>query len=181
MIAAITKPSISFSCRGTLQQLVFKVSDEIMKCFEEVISKSKKNDKDHLPLTQQRALQLIFDVKFILQTIPRKDDTAVSICKSRRNFKRIKTVPMEGCRVQWSACFISFCVHLQESKSYQKSAARIIESLEEKVDPFDLDVFSPYMMSHLMKQGQRSTVRKQSHFPVCVTEQLSVFIDFIKV
>ncbi|XP_048738272.2 conserved oligomeric Golgi complex subunit 1-like isoform X1 [Ostrea edulis] len=32
--------------RGTLQQLVFKVSDEIMKCFEEVISKSKKNDKD---------------------------------------------------------------------------------------------------------------------------------------
>jgi hypothetical protein len=49
---------------------------------------------------------------------------------------------------------------LKESKSYQKSAARIIETLEERVDPFDLDVFSPYMMSHLMKQGQRSTVRK---------------------
>lgn len=34
----------------------------------------------------------------------------------------------------------------------------MIESLEEKVDPFDLDVFSPYMQSHLMKQGQRSAV-----------------------
>lgn len=107
--------------RGTLQQLVFKVSDAVMKCFEEVISHSKKNDKDYLPLTQQRALQLIFDIKFILQIIPRKDDTV-------------------------------------ESKTYQKSAARVIETLEEKVDPFDLDVFSPYMQSHLMKQGQRSAV-----------------------
>jgi hypothetical protein len=88
-IFTITKNKISFSCRGTLQQLVFKVSDEIMKCFDEVISKSKKNDKDYLPLTQQRALQLIFDVKFILQTIPRKDDTAVSAHEKEfsRHFK----------------------------------------------------------------------------------------------
>lgn len=107
--------------RGTLHQLVSKVSDEAMKSFEEVVSNSRKKDSNCLPLTQQRALQLIFDIKFILQIIPRKDDT------------------MEG-------------------KSYQKAAAKIIESLEEKVDPFDLDVFSPYMQSHLMKQGQRSAV-----------------------
>ncbi|XP_078314563.1 conserved oligomeric Golgi complex subunit 1-like isoform X2 [Crassostrea virginica] len=107
--------------RGTLHQLVSKVSDEVVKCFEGVVSESKKKDKDGLPLTQQRALQLIFDMKFILQIIPRKDDSV-------------------------------------EGKSYQRAAGRVIESLEERVDPFDLDVFSPYMQSHLMKQGQRSAV-----------------------
>jgi hypothetical protein len=35
---------------------------------------------------------------------------------------------------------------------------QIIEGLEEKIDPFDLDVFSPYIQSHLMKQAQRSSV-----------------------
>ena len=60
------------------------MSDEVVKCFEGVVSESKKKDKDGLPLTQQRALQLIFDMKFILQIIPRKDDSVVSL--SMRQF-----------------------------------------------------------------------------------------------
>lgn len=69
---------LQLSFRGTLHQLVSKVTDEVMKSFEEVVSNSRKKDSNCLPLTQQRALQLIFDVKFILQIIPRKDDTVVS-------------------------------------------------------------------------------------------------------
>lgn len=59
------------------------MSDEVVKCFEGVVSESKKKDKDGLPLTQQRALQLIFDMKFILQIIPRKDDSVVSLSTGR--------------------------------------------------------------------------------------------------
>lgn len=69
---------LQLSFRGTLHQLVSKVTDEVMKSFEEVVSNSRKKDSICLPLTQQRALQLIFDVRFILQIIPRKDDTVVS-------------------------------------------------------------------------------------------------------
>jgi len=35
----------------------------------------------------------------------------------------------------------------------------IAEKLESRVDPFDLDVFSPYIHNHLTRQTQRSNVR----------------------
>jgi len=33
---------------------------------------------------------------------------------------------------------------------------QITDKLESRVDPFDLDVFSPYIQSHLTRQTQRS-------------------------
>ena len=36
----------------------------------------------------------------------------------------------------------------------------IISKLEERVDPFDLDVFTPYMQSNLSKLAQRSSVSR---------------------
>lgn len=37
---------------------------------------------------------------------------------------------------------------------------RLVEQLQSCVDPFDLDVFSPYIRSNLHRQLQRSSVRK---------------------
>ncbi|CAL1527327.1 unnamed protein product [Lymnaea stagnalis] len=43
-------------------------------------------------------------------------------------------------------------------KKYQHRCTAVINSLEELVDPFDLDVFSPYIQVNLNKQAQRCSV-----------------------
>ncbi|KAI8792747.1 conserved oligomeric Golgi complex subunit 1 [Biomphalaria glabrata] len=43
-------------------------------------------------------------------------------------------------------------------KKYQQRCQAIIDRLEELVDPFDMDVFSPYIQANLNKQIQRSSV-----------------------
>ena len=57
-----------------------------------------------------------------------------------------------------SFIYVPILYFLKENKIYQQRMQQIIEGLEEKIDPFDLDVFSPYIQSHLMKQAQRSSV-----------------------
>ncbi|KAJ8304320.1 hypothetical protein KUTeg_017903 [Tegillarca granosa] len=108
--------------RSVLQDLVYKISDGMMVLYENFIKDNrKKRDKSGVMFSQQRALQLLFDVKFLLLIIPRKDD-------------------------------------LQESKLYQQRSQRVIDGLEERVDPFDLDVFSPFIQSNLTKHAQRSSM-----------------------
>ncbi|XP_064607958.1 conserved oligomeric Golgi complex subunit 1-like [Liolophura sinensis] len=109
--------------RSILQDIVNQISDGIIGCYERLLpdGKSGKFGETYLPFTQQRALQALFDVRFLLQIIPRKDDD-------------------------------------KESKTYQKRAKAVISSLEELVDPFDLDVFSPFIQHHLSKQAHRSAV-----------------------
>ncbi|KAK3097887.1 hypothetical protein FSP39_014178 [Pinctada imbricata] len=107
--------------RSTLQNIVHKVSDGIVSCYESVIQESRSKNSTAIPLTQQRALQMLFDMKYVIQVIPRKE---------------------EG----------------KENQRYNQRCKKIIDMLEEKVDPFDLDVFTPFMQSHLLKQGQRSAV-----------------------
>jgi len=36
---------------------------------------------------------------------------------------------------------------------------KLIENIESEIDPFDLNVLSPYMQSHLQKIAPRSSVR----------------------
>ena len=63
--------------RSVLQHLVCLVSDGILKTYE-TIMKERRAVSSHCPLNQQRALQLLFDIKFVLFIIPRKDDCRVS-------------------------------------------------------------------------------------------------------
>ncbi|KAK3579911.1 hypothetical protein CHS0354_012452 [Potamilus streckersoni] len=107
--------------RSTLQLLIYSVSDKLIAMYEKIL-KEHKSAKSSMPrLNQRRALQLLFDLKFILQVIPRKDDT-------------------------------------KGSQVYHEKAQKCISELEEIVDPFDLDVFAPYIQSHLLKQSQRCSV-----------------------
>ena len=62
--------------RSVLQHLMNLVSDGILKVYENIV-KGKKDPAVHCPLNQQRALQLLFDIKFVLLIIPRKDDSRV--------------------------------------------------------------------------------------------------------
>ncbi|XP_012934565.1 conserved oligomeric Golgi complex subunit 1 isoform X1 [Aplysia californica] len=43
-------------------------------------------------------------------------------------------------------------------KKYEHRCQAVVAGLEELVDPFDLDVFSPYMQANLLKQAQRCSV-----------------------
>ena len=52
---------------------------------------------------------------------------------------------------------------LQDSKRYNQRMQSIISKLEEMVDPFDLDVFAPYIQSNLSKLAQRSSVSRQEN------------------
>ena len=62
-----------------LEDLVTKVSDGMMTCYEEIVALSrKKKSPNFVPLSQQLALQLMYDVKFILSIMPRKEDLPVS-------------------------------------------------------------------------------------------------------
>ena len=47
---------------------------------------------------------------------------------------------------------------MQASKLFQRRSQQVVEGLEEHVDPFDLDVFSPYLQANIMKATQRSAV-----------------------
>ena len=47
---------------------------------------------------------------------------------------------------------------LQQSRNYKSRLEKMVEQLEEIVDPFDLNVFSPYMSSNLSKHLQRCGV-----------------------
>ncbi|KAL3866853.1 hypothetical protein ACJMK2_044112 [Sinanodonta woodiana] len=107
--------------RSTLQLLIYHVSDKLMAMYEKILTEHK-SAKSNLPrLNQRRALQLLFDLKFILQVIPRKDE-------------------------------------IKGSQAYHERAQKCLSRLEEIVDPFDLDVFAPYIQSHLLKQSQRCSV-----------------------
>ncbi|KAK2150545.1 hypothetical protein LSH36_401g03021 [Paralvinella palmiformis] len=97
-------------------QVPMQLSDGIIESYEELL-----NSSDTKQLTQNRALQLIFDLKVFMNILPRKDDK-------------------EGNRV------------------YQQRGQKAIERLESLVDPFDLDVFSPYIQQRLVKQSQRSNI-----------------------
>ncbi|XP_052283233.1 conserved oligomeric Golgi complex subunit 1-like isoform X2 [Dreissena polymorpha] len=105
--------------RGVLEYLVYSVSDGMVSVYACLVNQSSSSKEP--VLTQQRALQLLFDVKFLRLIIPRKDDAA-------------------------------------ESRVYQERLDGIVGSLEEHVDPFDLDVFSPYMQANLNKMLHRTSV-----------------------
>lgn len=106
--------------RTVLEHLINCLSDGIISTYRNVLDHTSQTGSENL-LNQQRALQLIFDVKFIRLIIPRKDESL-------------------------------------ESKKYQKTLEEVLTRLEEIVDPFDLDVFSPFIQANLTKLLQRSAV-----------------------
>ncbi|XP_025076664.1 conserved oligomeric Golgi complex subunit 1-like [Pomacea canaliculata] len=107
--------------RSVVREILLKILQGMLMAYEKLLTVRKKGSKSELPLSQQAALQTLFNVKYIMSMIPWRDDS-------------------------------------EASKVWQQRCQVIVEGLEEHVDPFDLDVFSPYMQANLMKATQRSAV-----------------------
>ncbi|KAI0208087.1 Conserved oligomeric Golgi complex subunit 1 [Lamellibrachia satsuma] len=127
--------------RVTLGDMVTAVSDGIVTTYETFLDDSQKasvnsDDSRHkqLTLTQNRALQMLFDLKFVMKIFPRKE---------------------EG----------------QLGSKYQQQMERLEERLEKHIDPFDLDVFTPYMQQHIVFQTQRCNYDRPGYRPRGVTLQ----------
>ena len=63
-----------------IHELVQQVTDGVISTYQQLVADAKARRKSRqggLPLTQHQALQHIFNFRFILQTIPRKDENEV--------------------------------------------------------------------------------------------------------
>lgn len=106
--------SYFFHVRKLLQELVTCLSRGVLLRHEKLVNEHK------CTLTQNQALQVMFDLKFM-----------TSILAGRG----------EG-----------------EGSEFTNRLEKVLDALESCVDPFDLDVFSPYIATNLNKQLQRCGV-----------------------
>lgn len=105
---------IYFHVRKLLHELVTCLSRGVLLRHEKLVNEHKST------LTQNQALQVMFDLKFM-----------TSILAGRG----------EG-----------------EGSEFTNRLEKVLDALESCVDPFDLDVFSPYIATNLNKQLQRCGV-----------------------
>ena len=64
--------------RMTLVGLIEQLTDGIIDAYEHILDTSDMVEPDKLVITQNRALQLMFDLRAFIATLPRKDESEVS-------------------------------------------------------------------------------------------------------
>jgi hypothetical protein len=64
-----------------IKDVLLQVLLSIVETYEKLLALRKKGAKTSLPLTQQEALQAVFNIKYTLLMIPWKEDTEVSNCE----------------------------------------------------------------------------------------------------
>ena len=101
---------IYFHVRKLLHELVTCLSRGVLLRHEKLVNEHKST------LTQNQALQVMFDLKFM---------TSILVGRGSEFTNRLE---------------------------------KVLDALESCVDPFDLDVFSPYIATNLNKQLQRCGV-----------------------
>ena len=74
--------------------MVDRLSDGLITTYQSFIKKShaekgKLHDQEHMPITQTRALQLLFDVRFITGVLPKKEEADVSFSDSVKSYVHI--------------------------------------------------------------------------------------------
>jgi len=111
---------------SSMASLVKLLIDGTLAAYESLLREAdskadSKTDRTALTLTQSRALQLVFDLKFLMNLMLAKDES-------------------------------------ESSKEFQTRQQKVLERLESRVDPFDLDVFYPHMHNHLLRQATRTEI-----------------------
>ena len=97
-----------------MHELVTSLSRGVLASHEKLIQENKPS------ITQNQALQVLFDLKFM---------TSILVGRGE-----------------------------DETSEFANRLEQVIDSLESCVDPFDLDVFAPYIASNLNRQLQRCGV-----------------------
>ena len=64
--------------RSTLVKLSDQLSDGILQCHQKLLDSKNESETNDVLFTQNRALQLWFDIRFLSFIFPRKDDSQVS-------------------------------------------------------------------------------------------------------
>ena len=64
--------------------MVDRLADGLILAYQSFLKKSrdekgKSHDQERMPITQTRALQLLFDVRFITGVLPKKEEADVSL------------------------------------------------------------------------------------------------------
>ncbi|XP_029455118.1 conserved oligomeric Golgi complex subunit 1 isoform X2 [Rhinatrema bivittatum] len=107
----------------TLHVLLRSCLTEVTTSYEKLSLEKQHKNQGLFPMTQNRALQLLFDLRYLsILLTPRSEDVKGS--KSKQDV-----------RIQ-----------------------KVADLLESHIDPFDLDVFMPYLNSNLNRLAQRTSV-----------------------
>lgn len=77
------------------------------------------------------------------------------------------------CFMQFSPFHPSQLYLLTSQEETGKLTRAVTDQLQAHIDPFDLDVFMPYLLSALERQLQRSTVRRLIYFSPLILPSLS--------
>ena len=70
---------LDFICvsRSVVKDVLVRVLQGMLGAYESLLVTRKKGSKSDMPLSQQEALQAVFNVKYILHMIPWRDDSEV--------------------------------------------------------------------------------------------------------
>ncbi|XP_055994109.1 conserved oligomeric Golgi complex subunit 1 [Sorex fumeus] len=107
----------------TLQEMLKSCLAQVVAAYEKLAADKQTKKEGAFPVTQNRALQLLYDLRYLSMVLTAKGDEA----KSGRS--------------------------KQDSRT-----EKVVDYLEGLIDPFDLDVFTPHLNSHLQRLVQRTSV-----------------------
>ncbi|XP_054987516.1 conserved oligomeric Golgi complex subunit 1 [Sorex araneus] len=107
----------------TLQEMLKSCLARVVAAYEKLAADRPTKQEGAFPVTQNRALQLLYDLRYLSMVLTAKGDEA------------------KGGRSK------------QDSRT-----EKVVDYLEGLIDPFDLDVFTPHLNSHLQRLVQRTSV-----------------------
>ncbi|XP_008933316.1 PREDICTED: conserved oligomeric Golgi complex subunit 1, partial [Merops nubicus] len=107
----------------TLQELLRTCLAEVLTAYEKLVEEKQEKKAGSFPMTQNRALQLLYDLRYLSIILTAKNEEAKA--------SRIK---------------------------HDSRLEKVTDFLEGHIDPFDLDVFTPHLNSHLNRLVQRTSV-----------------------
>ncbi|NXD76736.1 COG1 protein, partial [Halcyon senegalensis] len=107
----------------TLQELLRNCLAEVLAAYEKLMEVKQEKKAGTFPMTQNRALQLLYDLRYLSIILTAKSEEAKT--------SRIK---------------------------HDSGIEKVTDFLEGHIDPFDLDVFTPHLNSHLNRLVQRTSV-----------------------
>ncbi|KAG8147467.1 putative Oligomeric golgi complex 1 component protein, partial [Naja naja] len=116
---------------------------EVLAGYEKLSEGKREKKEDKLPITQNRALQLLYDLRYLNIVLTTKNEDI----KSSRNKHDAKHLPIHEERsfnIVNEIIFLCFRIEKQID-------------LESYIDPFDLDVFIPHLNSNLNHLVQRTS------------------------
>ncbi|NXH20728.1 COG1 protein, partial [Bucco capensis] len=117
----------------TLQELLRTCMAEVLAAYEKLVEEKQEKKAGTFPMTQNRALQLLYDLRYLSIILTVKSEEAKP--------SRTKHDSRQGGLLH-SALRIE----------------KVTDFLEGHIDPFDLDVFTPHLNSNLNRLVQRTSV-----------------------